>query len=79
MIEIDYEDIEAKVGASGVSFASILRSSGIPQQTWYRWKKGHASPVVSKLNQVLAEVEKLEAVTPTGEGSPLSSPTWRET
>ena len=60
MIEIDYEDIEAKVADCEVSFASVLRNSGIPQQTWYRWKKGLASPVVNKLNQVLAEVEKLE-------------------
>jgi len=79
MIEINYADIEARVNAKGVSFASILRSSNIPQQTWYRWKTGANQPNLGKLNTILAEVEKLEAVTPTGEDGPLSSPTGRET
>jgi len=72
-------EIEQTAKNHNISIASVLRHADVDNSTFYRWKNAESDPFDTVNKVIVAVNSKIADVTPTGEGSPLSSPTGRET
>lgn len=54
-------DIERRAKAAGVSMASLLSKAGLNESTWWRWKQGKSSPLLSSLDKVSKAIYVVEA------------------
>lgn len=60
VINEQINDIERRAKAAGVSMASLLAKAGLNESTWWRWKQGKSSPLLSSLDKVAKAIYAVE-------------------
>jgi hypothetical protein len=55
----EIESIEAAAKAGRVSIKTVCEQAGVAPSNWARWKRGKASPTLSKWEKVRAVAERL--------------------
>lgn len=51
--------IESRITQAGVSLADFLKLAGVDNSTWWRWKTGNATPLLTSWRAVEAQIAKL--------------------